>query len=161
MIAKQPDEDYHLRGLLTWRESTMQKLNYPEEEIETFWCQYRDLPFVRDRELDRAMEKRDYDQAIKLLLEGKEKDREDLRRVKGYSEKLIELYQMTGQEAQYREELRFQVFSCTQRDMVYVKQLCSITPSGEWPELLEKILGLPSTKALHKIRQYANLSVKC
>lgn len=148
MIAKQPDVDYHLRGLLTWRESTMQRLNYPEEAVEAFWRQYRDLPFVRDRELERAMEKRNYDQAIKLLLEGKEKDREALWRVKGYSEKLIKLYQMTGQEALYREELRFQVFSCTQRDMAYVEQLCAITSPEEWPELSEKLLGLPTTKAL-------------
>ena len=149
-IAKRFDsnQEYALPELLTWRESTMESLGRPKEEIEAFWLKYRELPFVRNRELERSLECGAYDQAIELLLEGKEKDREDPWRVKRYSQKLIELYKITGQETLYEEELRFQVFSCDQQDLEYVKQLRAITPETQWPDLAEKLLAMPMMRTL-------------
>ncbi len=148
-IEKSEWTSYHLKGLLDWREDTMRKLGYAEEEINEFWNSYRDLSFVRARQLNSFMEQGAYQEAIALLLEGKEKDKEELWQVKKHSEKLIELYRLTGQEEKYQEELHYQVFFCFQQDMEYVKKLKEITDVAEWPELLEKLLWHSTTQSLH------------
>ena len=148
-IAKNQDSDYQLQVLLNCRESTMRKLGYPEEEIEVFWKSYRNLAFVREKELERFMSVYDYDQAIALLLEGKRLDQEHAWRIKQHSEKLIELYRITGQEENYREELQYQVFSCVQRDLKYVRELRLVTPNEEWTKRLEELLKKYTKSALY------------
>ena len=148
-IAKNQDSDYQLQVLLNSRESTMRKLGYPEEEIEVFWKSHRDLAFVRDKELERFMAVYDYDQAIALLLEGKRLDQENTWRIKQHSEKLIELYRITGREEDYREELQYQVFSCLQNDLRYIRELRSVTSDEEWPKYLEELLKKYTRSALY------------
>lgn len=148
-IAKNQDSDYQLQVLLNSRESTMRKLGYPEEEIEVFWKSYRDLAFVRDKELERFMAVYDYDRAIALLLEGKRLDQENAWRINQHSEKLIELYRITGREEDYRKELQYQVFFCVQRDLKYVRELRSVTPDEEWPKHLEELLKKYTKTALY------------
>ncbi len=148
MIPKQDASGYHLRGLLDWREATMRRLNCPKDEIDAFWYPYRDLPFVRDRMLRAYMDSRNYHQAVELLKEEKRRDAEEPWRLKRHSEKLIELYRILGQEQNYREELRFQVFSCQQQNMEYVRQLRSVLPAEAWPEMREKLLQAPTTRTL-------------
>lgn len=139
-IDKNQKSDYHLQKLLEWRASTMRKLGYPAEEMERYWKLYRNLAFVRDKELERHMAAYDYDRAIALLLEGKILDGENIWRAKQHSEKLIELYRITGQEEAYRKELQYQVFSCSQRDLRYVRELRSVSSDEEWRQYLEQLL---------------------
>ena len=148
-IAEQnKDNDSYLEGILRWREDTMRRLNCSDAEIDFLWQQYRQYPFARTRELNRYVDTKNYEHAIELLLEGKRIDADKPWCIKRHSEKLIELYNLTGQTEAYRNELKFQIFNCHQHDLEYIKLLRSATPDSEWKELLESILTLPSTREL-------------
>lgn len=148
-IEKYQDQEYRLEGLLKCQETTMCKLGCPEEEIEAFWNAYCDREFVRDRKLEQFMAAYDYDRAIALLLEGKRLDHDKAWRVKQHSEKLIELYRITGREEDYREELQYQVFSCLQNDLRFIRELRSVTSDEEWPKYLEELLKKYTRSALY------------
>ena len=139
-VCLESESGYGLQELLLWRENMMKRQGCSPEEIQAFYRQYWDEPFVREREVERYLEKNAYDKAIELLEEGKTLDQKNNRQVEQHSEKLIELYRLTGQEEKYREELRFRVCSCYLRDLEYVKKLRKVLAEDEWPTLLQELL---------------------
>lgn len=147
-FAKEGNSEYRMKELLNWRADTMASLGVDKTTIDQFWTQYRHLPFVREREINRLLDEKDYDSVIRLLRESKELDKGDDFQVRGYSQKLIDIYQQTGQTEPLREELRFQIFNCVQRDLAYIKMYRDIIPSGEWPALLDTLLRHPTTRTL-------------
>ena len=119
-LAKNGNSEYRMKELLNWRVDTMAALGVGKTVIDPFWTQYRHLSFVREREINRLLDEKDYDSAIRLLRESKELDKGDDFQVRGYNQKLIDIYQQTGQTEPLREELRFQIFNCVQRDLTYI-----------------------------------------
>ena len=147
-LAREGNPEYHMEEMLNCRANTMAALGAEDEAIDRFWAQYRHLPFVREREINHVLDEKSYDDAIRLLRESKDLDKGDDFRVCGYSQKLITIYQQTGQTEPLREELRFQIFNCVQRDLTYIKLYREIVPSGEWPGLLDTLLCHPTTRTL-------------
>ena len=147
-LTRQDLSKYALGELLKWREHTMLELGAAEEEVEAFWGRYFHLPFVRKRKVNRLLETGHQEEALSLLLKCKEMDAENSMLLNGYSEQLLTLYQAMGRQADYEKELRFQVFSCYQRDLEHIKALRAVTPPEQWPDLLEELLALPTTQSL-------------
>lgn len=148
-LAGDGNDEYRMEELLDWRADTMAALGVEKAAIDRFWAQYRHFPFVREREINHLLDEKSYDDAIRLLKESKELDKEDNFRVRSYSQKLILIYQQTGQTELLREELRFQIFSCDQRDLTYIKQYREIMPAEDWPALLDALLHSPTTRTLY------------
>lgn len=147
-LTAEGNSEYRVRELLNWRTNTMAALGMKQTAIDQFWTQYHHLPFVREREVNHMLEEKDYSGAIRVLKESKELDKGDDFRVRNYSQKLIAIYQQTGQTGPLREELRFQIFSCVQRNLTYIKLYREVIPSEEWPALLDKLLCHTTTRAL-------------
>ncbi|MGM9600435.1 MAG: SWIM zinc finger domain-containing protein [Faecousia sp.] len=147
-LAGEGNSEYRLKELLNWRANTMAALGMEPTAIDRFWAQYRHLPFVREREIELTLNEKNFDGAVRLLKESKELDKEDDFRVRNHSQKLISIYQQTGQTGSLREELRFQIFSCVQRDLTYIKLYRDIIPDEEWPALLDTLLRHETTKSL-------------
>lgn len=147
-LARDGNSEYRMKDLLSWRTNTMAALGMEQAAIDRFWAQYRHLSFVREREINLMLDEKDYTGAITLLEESKELDKNDDFRVRNHSQKLIAIYQQTGQTGQLREELRFQIFSCVQRDLTYIKLYREINPPEEWPALLDKLLLHMTTRSL-------------
>ena len=147
-LAREGNPEYRMEEMLNCRANTMAALGAEDAAIDRFWAQYRHLPFVREREINHVLDEKSYDDAIRLLRESKDLDKGDDFRVCGYSQKLITIYQQTGQTEPLREELRFQIFNCVQRDLTYIKLYREIVPSGEWPGLLDTLLCHPTTRTL-------------
>ena len=147
-LTRDGNSEYRVKELLNWRTNTMAALGMEQTAIDRFWAQYRHLSFVREREINLMLDEKDYSGAIRLLKESKELDKGDDYRVRNHSQKLIAIYQQTGQTEQLREELRFQIFSCDQRDLTYIKLYREIIPSEEWPALLDKLLLHMTTRSL-------------
>jgi len=148
-VCVESESGYGLQDLLLWRENMMKRQGCSPEEIQTFYRQYWDEPFIRNREVERYLESQEYDKAIELLNEGKRLDQKSSRQVEQHSEKLIELYRLTGQEEKYREELRFRVCSGYLRDLEYVKKLREALAEDEWPALLEELLRLKTNHDIY------------
>lgn len=147
-LVKEDPAKYRMTELLSWRAGTMAALGMGQGEVDRFWAQYRHLPFAREREISRMMDEKDYDGAIKVLKESKELDEKDAFLVQDHSQKLIALYQQTGRTEELREELRFQIFSCVQRDLTYIKMYREIISPEQWPALLEELLRSVMTRSL-------------
>lgn len=148
LLAAEGNSEYRVQQLLNWRADTMAALGLEQTDIDRLWEQYRHLPFVREREIHLMLDKMDHNGAIKLLQESKELDKEDDFRVRNHSQKLISLYQQTGQTEALREELQFQIFSCAQRDLTYIRLYRKMIPTEEWPALLDALLCQPTTRSL-------------
>lgn len=147
-LAKEGNSEYRMKELLNWRADTMASLGVDKTTIDQFWTQYRHLPFVRGREIELMLDEKDFGGAVKLLKESKELDKGDDFQVRNYSQKLIAIYQQTGQTEELQEELRFQIFNCVQRDLAYIKMYREIIPDEEWPTLLHQLLRHTTTRSV-------------
>lgn len=147
-LTVEGNAEYRMKELLNWRTDTMAALGMEQPAIDRFWAQYRHLPFVREREIQRMMDEKNFDGAIRLLKESKALDNGDDFRVRNHSQKLIHIYQQTGQREALREELRFQIFSHVQQDLTYIKLYREIIPDEEWPALLDQLLCHKTTRFL-------------
>ena len=147
-LMAEGNSEYRMKELLNWRTDTMAALGMEQTAIDRFWTQYRHLPFVRGREIELMLDEKDFGGAVKLLKESKELDKGDDFQVRNYSQKLIAIYQQTGQTEELQEELRFQIFSCVQRDLTYIKLYREIIPDEEWPILLHQLLRHTTTRSV-------------
>lgn len=123
----------------------MKHLNISEDEIKDYREKFRKFSAVRKLEVEEFLEQKQYDEAIDLLVESKELDKEYPGLLAEYSAKLIELYQMLNMNEEYKNELVYQVFSCRQNNLEYVKKLKQCCPK-EWDFYLEKLLLKPETQ---------------
>lgn len=119
----------------------MRKLEYSEEEIQEYRRKNWRFSAVRKLEIEECLEKKEINEAIRILNESKILDKEYPGLVAGYSAKLIDLYKIRKQDKEYKEELIFQVFSCRQDKLDYVNRLKSVCEHVEWETLREKILN--------------------
>lgn len=118
----------------------MKKLNFSKQDIQKYKEKHRSFSAVRKLEIEELLEKNQREQAIKVLIESKELDKEYPGLVADYSSKLIELYKEMNQTQEHKAELMFHVFSCRQDNLEFVKQLKSLSEKEEWEEYRKNIL---------------------
>jgi len=131
------------------RIALMEKLHYSQGDIREYRDRYRRFPEIRKMEIREYREKQDYNAAISVLKESKEMDGRFAGQVSGYSEDLIELYEMTGQQEAYREELIWHVYHCSQNNLTYILKLKDLCTEAEWEQERERLLASKSTWGVH------------
>ena len=131
------------------RIALMEKLHYSQGDIREYRDRYRRFPEIRKMEICEYREKQDYDAAISVLKESKEMDGRFAGQVSGYSEDLLELYEMTGQQEAYREELIWHVYHCSQNNLIYILKLKDLCTEAEWERERERLLASKSTWGVH------------
>lgn len=118
----------------------MKELGASEQEIENYRKEYRHFSAIRKLEVQDYLEKNNYEDAIMVLQESKELDKDYAGLVSGYSQQLIDIFKKTGKLAEYRKELEYQIFKCAQRDLNYINQLKELCTEAEWAQYREKLL---------------------
>ena len=118
----------------------MTELGASQEEIQAWVTKYWTCPQIRDWQLTEDLEAGRLTEAVALLRESKELDRDYPRLVALHSEKLINLYQQLGMKEEYRTELVFQIFGFHQKNLDFVKMLKAIATPEEWAVYREQIL---------------------
>lgn len=118
----------------------MKELGSSEQEINEYRKRYRQFSTIRCLEVQDYLEQRKYEDAIKVLLESKELDKDYAGLVSQYSRQLVDIYRETGQKADYRKELEYQIFTCVQSDLTYVEMFKRLCSEEEWIRYREKIL---------------------
>ncbi len=118
----------------------MEKLEYPEEEIQQFRRRYRRFPDVRLMEIREYLRQEKYGKAIEVLKESREMDKENEDLTAEYSRRLIEIYEKTGDAVNYKEELLHQVLRCTQSNLVYIHKLREVCEEQKWEDYRERLL---------------------
>lgn len=84
-----------------------------------------------------------------MLKESKEMDSGFAGLVSGYSEELLVLYEMTGQQEAYREELIWHVYHCSQNNLTYILKLKDLCTEAEWEQERERLLASKATWGVH------------
>ncbi len=118
----------------------MRELGCSDGEIVEYREKFRQFSAIRKLEIQDFLDKKQYNSAIKTLKESKELDREYPGLVSEYSKSLIDIYAKTGQKREYRSELEYQIFHCSQRDLQFIELLKAACGKEEWIQYREKIL---------------------
>lgn len=118
----------------------MKELGASEQEISNYRKQYRNFSTIRCLEVQEYLERRKFEDAIRVLLESKELDRDYAGLLSQYSRQLIDIYRETGQEEDYRREPEYQIITCAQSDLSYVEMFKKLCDEEEWIRYREKIL---------------------
>ena len=144
----------------------MKKLNYTAEQIKEYKQVNRRFFVIRELEISEAIKNNDYDTAIKVLLESKERDADNTEQLEKYSDKLIEIYHKLGKTEEYIEELIRYVTSFWQYDLTYVKMLkaCIVNPD-QWGKIIDDIVKKSRyddfvCKLLYEEKRYPELMSK-
>lgn len=135
---------HDFENIILKRVQIMKELKYPADEIKGYIMKFRRFSAVRELEVREYLDKKEYDKAIAVLKESKKLDKEYAGLVKRYSEQLIYLYQNTGKNEEYKNELLYQVFYCRQDNLENVKLLKAECDREEWCTYRERILNADS-----------------
>lgn len=138
------ENEYRAESYALNRIKTMEKLGHSREEIESFAREYDLYSRVRGHMIERAISEERYEDAIKLLQESKERDRDTYSGIASWSKQLIALYGKLGRKNEQREELLNYLLNCYQSDLDYVMMLKELSEAETWPETRDRLIASAS-----------------
>ncbi len=149
---------YELGEMVLRRINIMEKMKESQRKIEEYCIENLEFNQVRNYYIDICINKKDYEMAIKLLKEGKEKGKNWPGIVLNYSLKLKDLYKKIGEQKAYEEELWSLVLKYNAGDVELYKELKSIYTDKEWVKKREIIFSkLPSYSRIDKLYELEGL----
>lgn len=131
---------YGYQNNILKRLELMKELEYSEEEMKQYRKKNWKFSAVRALEIQELLEENNVKQAIAVLKESKELDKEYSGLVSNYSKQLIQIYEQEMMQAEYKEELLFYVFLFTDTDIKYILKLKDICNEQEWLQNRERLL---------------------
>ena len=149
-IARAGGSRYRLESYVTRRLDIMKQASVNREEMEAFIHEHYNLPLVRQRLIDEAVQQERFEDAIELLRRSKEMDAQYPGLVHDYSTQLIEIFQTLNRPQELRRELLYQMENVSQQNLQYVNLLKDSTPPENWPALREKLLSAPNLSRIHR-----------
>ena len=132
---------YKLGKLIIRSIETLEEMNISQQEIDEYCRENIEIDEVRKYYIDICINKKDYDIAITLLKEGKDKGKDLPGLLIYYSMKLKDLYKEIGEKQLYEEELWSLVLDYNAGDVELYKELKSIYTEEEWLEKREIIFS--------------------
>ncbi|MDD2482226.1 MAG: SWIM zinc finger family protein, partial [Lutispora sp.] len=132
---------YGLGEMILRRINIMEEMEVSQNKIEDYWKENLEINEVRKHYIDICINRKDYDMAIKLLREGKDKEKDWPGIVTNYSLKLKDLYKQIGEQKLYEEELWSLVLNYKAGDVELYKELKSFYTDKEWMEKREIVFS--------------------
>ncbi|TAH62747.1 MAG: hypothetical protein EWM50_05035 [Gottschalkiaceae bacterium] len=123
---------FRLGELALHRIEILETKNVDQNKIEEYCKENLEINQVRKYYIDICINKKDYDMAIELLREGKDKEKDWPGLLINYSLKLKDLYKQIGKHKLYEEELWALVLNYKAGDVELYKELKSIYTDKEW-----------------------------
>ena len=133
--------DYELGNLIVRRIEILEEMNINQGEIDEYCRVNLGINEVRKYYIDICIKRKDYHEAIALLKEGKDQEKDWPGFLVNYSLKLKDLYKVTGEKDLYEEELWLLVLDYKAGDVELYKELKSIYTEKEWEEKREIIFS--------------------
>lgn len=122
------------------RMKLMKMLGYPDDEIEEYRYAHRNFSVIRQQYMDEAECEGDWNKLIALLEESKLLDADSEIKLYRYSDKLIEVYQATGDIENEKKERYWSFCNRSGRkivDFYKIKELCN---DEEWPKYKQEMI---------------------
>ncbi|MBR3060629.1 MAG: SWIM zinc finger family protein [Oscillospiraceae bacterium] len=142
--------EYHLPGLIKYRLALMERMGKSPEEIEAYRKDFWALPEVRKQKLDLLEAEECWTEALSLLRECEELDKDKPYLLAKYSLRRIGILRRVGPEKAFLEALESYVFGFPQQDMTYVAELKQAVPEESWPGLLDRLFANRNTQSLRR-----------
>lgn len=139
---------YHYEYCVSKKLEIMRELHTQDEKIQEYIKNNWEFRSVRTIQLQDYLSRNKFAEAIELLKESKEIDHASPGWVAQYSAQLIELYQKTDRKREYKTELLFQIFHCSQNRLDFVEQLKAVCTQSEWDAYREQILTGSTTRSI-------------
>ncbi len=132
----------------------MSALGCSQEDIDAVMKKYWQISNVRSTYTDKLVAEGKLEEAVQVLLESRELDKEDSRIVSEETVRLIELYSQLGKTEECKAELLGCLFGNPDRvragDLFdYIMKLKEVCDAGEWNGYREKILADGRFATLH------------
>jgi hypothetical protein len=102
--------------------------------------QYLYLPEVRKREVEKAVERKDYAEAIRLIKDGLKIAVDNNRSTREWKELELDVYRRTNDKAKQIEQCR-ELFILERGSMDYYHELKKLIDAKEWKAFLAKLLS--------------------
>ncbi len=150
---------YGLGEMILRRINIMEEMEVSQNIIEDYWKENLEINEVRKHYIDICINRKDYDMAIKLLREGKDKEKDWPGIVTNYSLKLKDLYKQIGEQKLYEEELWSLVLNYKAGDVELYKELKSFYTDKEWMEKREIVFSKlsPPYRGIDKLYELEEL----
>lgn len=130
----------------------LKELDYPADTIRQFLLENSDFAGVRRMYVANRIDHKDYTEAIRSLIEGKQVFSDLSGIVYDYSIQLKDLYKKLGYDDDYRKELWELVTKSSNPDMKLYRELKSLFSEKEWPAQREKLFAdMPKRAELQEI----------
>lgn len=133
---------YGYENVIIKRIEYMKKLKCSEHEIDIFLKKNRHFFTVREIEIEKFLQDGDYKEAERVLIESKKLDTDYPAQMKKYSEKLIKIYDIVGDESACADELLYYMKNFQEAELDYFLKLKSmIKDEDEWNKKVEEIIS--------------------
>lgn len=119
----------------------MKQKKVSDSTIEEYCTENSDFDVVRKYYIEKCIKKKDYETAIHLSKDGKEKAGDAIGLVIDYGLKLKQLYSQIGNQKEYENELWFLMLKCKTDNIDIYKELRDFYTETEWKEKREIIFS--------------------
>lgn len=144
--------DYHAGNWAVRHIELLKEKKMPQDKIWKYCQDNMDLRAVRKYYVDECIDKKDFETAIQVLKEGKEKEKSLAGVVADYSLRLKELYRQTGKTEEFIEELWLLLLKYKVGDVTVFQELKGLYTQEEWEDKRELIFNkLPAYAAVDKL----------
>ncbi len=149
---------YRLGQLVLRRIEILEERDVNPNIIEAYCKENLEINEIRKYYIDLCINRKDYDMAIKLLKEGRDKAKDLPGLIISYSLTLKDLYKQIGKNKLYEEELWALVLNYKASDLDLYKELKSIYSDEEWMKEREKVFSkLASNRGIDKFYELEGL----
>ena len=129
------------------------------DEAKNAIKQYLYLPEVRKREVEKAVEQKDYAEAIRLIKDGQKTAVDNTRSTKEWKELELDVYRRTNDKAKQIELYR-ELFVLERGSMDYYHELKKLIDAKEWKAFLAKLLSETDMQAWYSSSIEADIYVE-
>lgn len=118
----------------------MERMGASKAEVIAWWEQHRNDDNAY-HPLLRLYEEENPAKAIELVREKRKWEKNTNWQIIDYTKTLLDLLEKSGEQAEYKTELRHLVMDLKCQDVEYVSRLKKITPLERWPAVFETLLA--------------------
>ena len=120
----------------------MKKLGASEKEVNEFYYKYRNFTEVRNKLIQKAMDKQDTEQAVSLLKEGIDLEKKYGLQAHEYENMLAGIYEKSGRKEEeldllFRDFMKYRI-----QDSDRFEKIKSLCPEDKWDSLRDQMLSV-------------------
>ena len=158
-LMQRPDINDSNRAEYALRKIALLEKMGKKEDATATTNQYIHLPDVRKREVEKAVERKDFPKALSLVKDGQKIAEENNRNVREWKEQELDIYRRTQNRSKQTDLCR-ELFVTMHGSMDYYRELKKLIEPNEWKPFLKKMLSETNMHAWYSSSIEADIYVE-